>query len=262
MKKILLSLTLGCAFAAMLAAAQDDPRKSLQQSIEKVRAKSCYTVKFKAVMHAPNSDPLVIEGTSVWVKPNVLWVHYKASGGDEKRIVRVGDKAWVYHELIEDWVTAEEMGNSGAGRGVQCPDDVMSVIHKHAQKVVAGGNEKVGGRNTTVYETSLTGPEIVNVMKEQPLQANFIWKESKVSGRFRVDPADGLIYKFSSTAVLKSGDENLKGNVEYTSDVEVLSYDKDRSLSFSVNDPQTGKATALTVPKYITDAIDKTVPKK
>ena len=73
--------------------------------------------KFKARLTPPQGDALDYNGQCVWVSPGVLYIHYTASGGDEKNIVRVGNQVWVYHPLV-GWVTSDEAGMPGAGRGV------------------------------------------------------------------------------------------------------------------------------------------------
>lgn len=257
MRSALSALTLLGLFAASVGACypQDDPKEKLRKAIGKVREQKNYRVKYKAVIKVPNSDPMVIDGTSVWVSPGVVYVHYRASGGDEKRIIRVGNEVWIYHEFLEDWVTAEEMGNKGAGRGVQNPEEVLAVVQKHAEAVEAAGEEKVGKRSADAYGVKMTGPEIESIMKEQATAGTFDWKSSKASAKILVDKKDGLIYKFSSVADLKSTDPNVSGMVRYTAEVEVLSYGGAASYTFKVRDPKSGKEKAIPVPGEILDKI-------
>ena len=236
---------------------QADAGEKMRDAIEKARGQDSYRTKYRAVIKAPFSDPMVIEGASVWVKPGVLYIHYKASGGDEKRIIRVGEKVWIYHEFVEDWVTAEEMGNKGAGRGVQNPDEVLGVVLKHARKVSAGGNVKLGARATSAYDVAMTGPEIEKMMLDYTSQGTFDWNKSKASARVLVDPKEGLIYKFKSDADLMSTDPKVNGIVRHSAVVEVIEYGKPTPLKFTVRDGRTGKQTTIPVPEFIKKEIEK-----
>ena len=67
----------------MLAALlQADAPKAAKEAIEKTAAASSYRVKFTATIKTPGSDPLVLDGETVRLKGGVLYIHYKASGGD------------------------------------------------------------------------------------------------------------------------------------------------------------------------------------
>jgi len=77
----------------------NDPRSVLEHASYNTRTQKSYETRFKARLSATGA-PLDYEGQCVWVRPGVLYVHYTASGGDEKMIVRAGDKeTWVWHAL-------------------------------------------------------------------------------------------------------------------------------------------------------------------
>ena len=95
-----------------------DPRSVLEHAAFNTRNQKSYETKFKAVLTTTGSD-LVYNGRCVWVHPGVLYVHYTASGGDEKMIVRAGDKdVWVYNTLV-GWVTADEAGMAASSAVTQ-----------------------------------------------------------------------------------------------------------------------------------------------
>lgn len=229
-----------------------DPPTAAKAAIDKARAAKSYHSKFKAVIEAPGSDPLKIEGESVWVNPGVLYIQYTGSGGDEKRIVRVGGKVWIYHEFLEDWVTAEEMGTPGAGRGVQNPDEVLAVLLKHVDRVKADGN---------AYVLDFKGTDIEKIMKEQASQGTFDWKNSKALAKIFVEKEQ--LKRFTSSAELVSLEENLKGKVvKYSAEVEVLSYDTKTSMEFTVLDEKTKKKVPVAVPDHIKKEISGYLAKK
>lgn len=200
-----------------------DPKSVAEYAAYNTRSHGSYETRFKARIAPPKGDPLDYQGQSVWVKPGVLYIHYTASGGDEKKIVRAGDKVWVYHVLIEDWVTAEEINTPGAGRGIQNPDDVLGVLSQHL------GGAKFAAPH--VVGLSFSGEDIEKVMKEQAQKGAFDWKKSDATLSIEVD-GETRLKKFSCRASLTSTDPNVSGQVGYTAEVEVLAYDGAREMVF------------------------------
>ncbi len=247
MKAIVAVIVAGCS----MQAAQDAP-KAAKDAIEKVAASSSYKVKFTATIKTPNSDPLVLNGETVRLKGGVLYIHYKASGGDEKRIIRVGEEVWLYHDLAEEWVSAAEAANPGAGRGVQNPEEVLGVVVKHLEKAAfAAGGKQV--------DLKIDGTDIEKIMKEQANQGAMNYKESSAEVSLGL-AADGRISKFTCAAHLASTDPALKGQkVEYIATVEVQSYDTEKDLKFTIPDPKTKKPVELAVPDEIKKKIEKAI---
>ncbi len=238
----------------LLAAAVlvQDPASDADKAIKKLRGEKSYRTKFKATIEAPGSDPLVVQGESVWVKPGVLYIQYLGSGGDNKRIIRVGDKVWVYHELLADWVSGEEMGTPGAGRGVQNPDEVLAVLLKYAQKAkTADGALEIG----------FAGGDIETIMKEQANSGSFDWRKSKAAARLFLKA--GEVHRFTSTAELISVEESLRGKiVKYSAEVEIVNTSRDTSLKFTIVDERTKRPVEVPVPPFIEKEISGYLVKK
>jgi len=200
-----------------------DPRSVLEYAAFNTRTQRSYETKFKARL-TTSGAPLDYEGRCVWVHPGVLFVHYTASGGDEKMIVRTGPAdAWVYHSLVGDWITADEIGMPGAGRGIQNPDEVLSVVARHSgsAKLIRPG----------VVELSFSGDDIEKVMKEQASKDSFNWKESSAKLELSVD-AENRLAQFTCDATLKSANPAVKGEVRYTAEVTLVAYNSVRELKF------------------------------
>jgi hypothetical protein len=156
----------------------------------------------------------------------VLYVHYTASGGDEKRIVRAGEKdVWVY-DLLVGWVTADEAGMPGAGRGIQNPDDVLLVLSNNS------GTSKMAAQPGAV-EMAFTGGDIASIMKEQANKGAFNWKDSKAELTLAVD-AENRLQKFTCDATLAANAANGGGpaTVKYTGEVTLVAYNEATSLKF------------------------------
>tara|TARA_Y100000588_G_C14122390_1_gene867889 strand:+ start:276 stop:1028 length:753 start_codon:yes stop_codon:yes gene_type:complete len=236
---------------------QQDGSSLAAQAIEKTRTQESYHARFQAVIKMPKGDPYEITGESVWVYPGVLYIRYTGSGKDEKRIVRVGDKVWIYHEFLEDWVTAEEMGNGGAGRGVQNPEDILRVLQDHLENARLGDPSG----SVTPITVPLSGKDIETIMKEQANQSSFNWKKSRASIVLLVE--EGKVKGLQSAAALVSNDPNIEGQVvTYTAEVTVLSFNDKKRLSFEIKDEESGKTNPIPIPGYLEKAIKEFIGQK
>lgn len=200
-----------------------DPKSVLEHAAYNTRTQKSYEATFKARL-TTSGAPLDYEGRCVWVHPGVIFVHYTASGGDEKMIVRTGlQDAWVYHPLAGLWATADQMGMPGAGRGIQNPDEVLSVVSRHT------GSAKL--LKPGVVELTFAGDDIEKVMKEQASKDAFDWKESTARLELTVD-AENRLQSFTCDATLKSTAAGVKEKIRYTAEVTVAAYNGARELKF------------------------------
>lgn len=234
------------ALAAFMGAASNppaqDPPARTKTAVEKTRTQKSYSVSFTAVIQAPDSDKVTIQGESVWVAPGVLFTQYSGAGGDEVRLVRAGEDVWLWHIMVEDWVTAEEAGKAGAGRGVQNPDEVLQAILKVADQAVASGKAAAG----EVLEMKLDGAALQKVMKQQALDGKLDFANSTGTLRLILNPADGLMLGMQVSADVASTEPHLKGKkIGYSADVKLKSYNKDFGLEFKAQDIVKGKSITL-----------------
>lgn len=200
-----------------------DPRSVVEHAAHATRAQKSYEAEWTARLAVPQSDPLDYKGRAVWVAPGVLYSHYTASGGDEKNIVRAGNKAWVYSALVEDWPTAQESGMPGAGKGLQNPDEALSLLAR-----VKGEARVVEPR---VVEVRLAGSDLEALMREQAQEGSFDWKTSQALVRLSVDD-QARLKTLSVKATLTSTDPKVKGAVDYAADVTVKAYNAKTELVF------------------------------
>jgi len=201
-----------------------DARSVLEHAVFKTRTQNRYEVKFKARL-TTSGAPLDYDGRCVWVTPGVLYDHYTASGGDEKMIVRANNDVWVYNALV-GWVTADEAGMPGAGRGIQNPDEILAVVGAHTEtaKLTKPG----------VVEMPLGGDDLEKIMKGQANKNAFDWKNSRADLSITLD-AEYRLQKFSCDATLLAigaGPNGANAQVKYTGDVTVVGYDGVDSLKF------------------------------
>lgn len=222
-------------------------------AVEKTRSQKSYSVTFEAVVKVPDSDPMRISGESVWVAPGALFTQYTASGGEVVRLLRFGEKVWLYHMLAEDWFSAEESGKPGAGRGVQNPDEVLLAVLKATDQAVAAGKETSG----EILEMMLDGPALQKVMRQQAADGSMDWKNSSGTVRL-VAGADGLMYRMQVSAEVASTKPELKGRkIGYTADVSLKAYNRDFGLEFTDIDPKTRRTIKLPWPPEFLAEVDK-----
>jgi len=200
-----------------------DPRSVLEYAAYITRTQKSYETTFKARL-STSGAPLDYDGRCVWVHPGVLFVHYTASGGDEKMIVRTSPAdAWVYHSVAGQWATAVEVAMPGAGRGIQNPDEVLAVVSRHTGSATL---IKPG-----VVQLSFTGEDIEKVMKEQASKDAFDWKESSATLVLSVD-SENRLQQFTCDATLKSTAPGVKEKVRYSAEVTLVAYNAARELKF------------------------------
>lgn len=202
-----------------------DAASVLEHAAYNTRTQGSYETKFKARL-TTSGAPLDYDGRCVWVNPGVLYVHYTASGGDEKMIVRAGDKdVWVWNSLV-GWVTADEAGMPGAGRGIQNPDEVLTLLAANS------GYAKLAKPGTV--ELALSGEDIEKIMKGQANKNAFNWKNSKANLGLTVD-AESRLQTFTCDATLDAigaGPNGGNATVKYTGEVTLVGYNGARELKF------------------------------
>lgn len=200
-----------------------DARSVLEHVTYATRTSKSYEASWKARLAVPRSDPLDYTGRCVWVRPGVLFSHYTASGGDEKKIVLAGPgKAWVHNDLV-GWVTADEAGIPGAGRGIQNPDEALAVIAKNP------GDAKLVGPGAV--EITFGGPQIAQIMKDQAQQGAFDWPKCRATLSLTSD-AQRRLKSLRCQATLVSADPKAQGEVTYDATIDVLGYDQASELTF------------------------------
>ena len=198
-------------------------RSIVEHVVFSTRTQPSYEATWKGRLAVPRGDPLDYQGRCVWLRAGVLFSHYTASGGDEKKIVRAGpDHAWVHNALV-GWVTADEAGLPGAGRGIQNPDEALGVIARNpaTAKLVEPG----------VVELTFEGADIEKIMREQAQQGAFDWKKSKAVLRLAAD-AQHRLKSLSCKARLTSADPKVEGTVEYDATIDVVGYGGATELQF------------------------------
>jgi len=204
-----------------------NPRSLAEHAIYNTRTRS-YQTRFQARLAAPQGDPIDYKGTSLWISPRVLYIHYTATGGDFKNIVRADavrgvPNVWVWFEGAGEWVRPDELGSPGIGRGIQNPDEILETLSQHLEGARLLGPGVVG--------VPFAGEALEKVMKDQARAGSFDWKESTATIELHAD-AETRLKKLVCRAELKSADPNVRGTVKYSGEVEAETYAPEREMKF------------------------------
>ena len=222
----------------------DDARSVIEHAVARTRGRKSYEVAWTARLAPPKGNVLDYKGICVWAAPGVLYLDYSATGGDEKKIVRIGDDvAWLYEIVAGLWVRADEAGFPGAGRGFQNPDEILKLLGRSpgTAKLVKKGE----------VELTLTGDDLAKLMEGQAQQGSFDWKKSRAAVALLTD-AEGRLQRLGCTASLVSTDPEMKGEVVYTAGLDAKSYDTRPSIEFKDE-----KNRPIPLDKRMIEAVEK-----
>jgi hypothetical protein len=214
-----------------------DARSVVEHALYNTRSQKSYETAFWARLEAP-LGAYDYKGRSVWVSPDILYLEFSGSGKNEQKIVRAGEKSvWVYHSPSGQWPRAEELGDAGAGRGIQNPDEVLGLLAKHTAtaKFLKSG----------AIELAFTGNDLVKIMKGHAGAINPKTSSAKVE---LVVDRETRIEKFAcdATLVLLAGDKN-----RYTSEITLVGYNGATGLVFTDE-----KKRPIPLPAPIKEGID------
>jgi hypothetical protein len=193
-----------------------DPKSIVDHAIFNTRTQKCYETIYTARL-ATTAGAIDYKGRSVWVAPGVLYLHFTATGKDEQKIIRAGEKdVWVYHSL-GGWGSDAELGKVGYARGIQNPDEVLGVLAKHTE---TGVKQLKPG----TLAVSFNGQAIARILQGQ-FQGGINPATSSAAVHLEVD---------DSIRIRKlTFDATVNGTNRYTSEVTVVAYNDATELKFT-----------------------------
>jgi hypothetical protein len=197
-----------------------DPKSVLEHAIFNTRVQKSYETAYTARL-ANNIGAIDYKGRSVWVAPGVLYLHFTATGKDEQKLIRAGEKVWLHHSL-GGWGTDSELGKVGYGRGIQNPDEILSAL---SQRIDAGVKQVKPG----LLAVALNGPAIAQIMKGL-IQGVINPANSEATLQLEVDDTF-LIRKMMCDATV--GLVGGGGVNRYTSEVKVVGYNDATEIKFT-----------------------------
>jgi hypothetical protein len=206
--------------AALLTQAIDpkDAASVLEHAVAATRTQKSYETSFKARLSVAKGD-IDYSGRQVWVSPGILYLGYTATGGDDRKIVVAGKDAWIYTAQAGEFMSADENGASGAGRGIQNPDEVLAMVGKNCKSAKF--------RKSGAIELSFAGHDLKQILKDHVQDAGINWAQSSARLELNVD-ADRRLKNCSCAASLAG-----KGPIQYSMDLTFVSYNTTAELKFS-----------------------------
>jgi hypothetical protein len=195
-----------------------DAGSALEHAVANTRSQKSYETSFKARLTAAQGG-IDYSGSQVWVSPGVLYLGYTATGGDDRKIICAGKEAWVYSATARGFLTADDNGASGAGRGIQNPDEILAVVGRNCKtaKFLKSG----------AIELSFAGDDLKQILKDHVPAGEFNWAKSSARLEFTVD-ADRRLKTLSCAASLDGKDPG-----RYSMDVTFVSFNTTKELKFT-----------------------------
>jgi hypothetical protein len=197
-----------------------DPKSIVDHAIFNTRTQKCYETAYTAQLTTP-AGVIDYKGRSVWVAPGILYLHFTATGKDEQKIVRAGEKdVWVHHSLA-GWGTDAEAGKVGYGRGIQNPDEILSMLANNTDtaKLLKPG----------LVAVTFNGQAIARIMRNL-VPGGINPNASTAVVRLEVDETVRIRKLTCTAAVALVGNGGIN---RYTSEVTVVAYNDANELKFS-----------------------------
>ncbi len=240
-------------FALLLAAAglpgaparaeDPAPADACRKAIEAVKAQPGYTARYKASIRKSGSDPFEQAGTAVR-QGDLLYREGRRE--DEKdpsvRLYRRRGRLAVFEPRTEQWLTAEQAGDPGLGKGLEDPDVAMDFLLGSMGGATEGAaREAVGGVPCRSYALALDRQKLAAKVQEQYEAAKDLdWEKAEVGAQVLVGGEPALPRLFRINGVLPSKgkpEERVTLHIE----VEVQGY---------------GAGTVPAMPKDVKDILD------
>jgi hypothetical protein len=139
------------------------------------------------------------------------------SGGLDRKIIRTGDKVWIYSGP-NGWLDAVDHADDGAARGIQHPMEILEIVGRQA---AAATRTKAGASIT------LIGAALQAALKDH-VKEGVAWAKSSAKVDVTVD-AGGRLKTLSCDASLESN----QGKIQYTMEVSLVGFNAVTELKFT-----------------------------
>lgn len=210
----------------LLLLLQETPKARLDAALKAAREAETLTYRYALKTEIPMSDPFEASGRGVTGPERLVFLDVVGTGGIDKKMIVSPRGTLIWHAFLEDWVTAEEYGDPGAGRGFQNPHDLLEVI----AGVTAGAAAAEGG-----VKLRFEGKAAVDLLGQlqidpRRLKAEGTWSEVVV----RFD--GGRIASLHSNAHINFAEQadaaQQIDSFEYDVKVDVEAYNRDKRPSW------------------------------
>lgn len=207
-KQSLICICLAALIPGVRAGAQGEPGKEdagslLRKALETTRASPSLRSHYTFKIQVPGQKPVEIHGTALIVG-DLVFIEYRGTADQVKFIVRKGDRVLQWHFTAELWVDSrKDMGDRGAGRGLQNPNEVLDLIASHSKDAVAA-RETAEERTVSL---TLGGETLRPLLRFDLREEEVDWSRTEVKGELDVRKADGWISRIRCSAALPTRDQ-------------------------------------------------------
>ena len=188
---------------------------------------------------------LLIEGDAVWISPDLLMTQYKSTAGRDIYGFSAGDRSWVYHEVVEEWITAQEAGLETIGRSFQNPAKLLKLFQGDCGVV-------------TLTTASANSPDKGPVLKLAPSRQLLETIETEwilVNGKgyeylggyvlFTLDPGLQQILEITYLLSYMTKDDSLPGKLELDGECVIVGSGSCLPLNYTRTNWRTRKEEAI-----------------
>lgn len=129
-----LALLAGCAAPPPeVVPPSPEDRARLQERVRSALEAPFVLARFYAEHEVDGRVRISCRGIARGFRSGVVWIEEESLSGSTRRLLRVGDRAWVYED---GWRAAGEKGLDGLGTGFQNPQEVLLVLEAAAERFV------------------------------------------------------------------------------------------------------------------------------
>jgi hypothetical protein len=201
------SIAAAFAVAAFASTASADPpaADAVKQALQAVQAQPGYAARYKASIRKTGSEePFEQEGKAIR-QGDLLYREGRRPGERELsvRIFRRAGRIAVFDLRTEQWLTPDQAGDPGAGRGLEDPDAAMSFLLRATTDASVSGTENAGGLACRRYDVSLDKQKMAEEVRAQFQAAKDLdWQRSEVRTQILIGGEPALPRLFRIEGVL------------------------------------------------------------
>lgn len=228
--------------------------RKVRTAIELLSSLQSFEFKYHAELTFPKSSTVILDSDVIWMKPGITYTHFTATGGTERWTIKYGKAEWAYSPVINEWVTAEEMGLDPSDKSLVNVSSVISSVNKHFQesKLLRSRSKDA---EFSVYDFEMGDSTIKNILKEiLPEAETYRDLSFSARGTFQLDNCEFLKSLEMDIQVIdhKTGQRTKDIRIE----VEVLNLNR-AFPNWEVIDFVTGKPKELHVSRRIAQELEK-----
>lgn len=212
-----------CVGCAMVSIAQEN---LLKEIVDKTLSASAFSGEFTFETKLPNGDEFKYDGTFMF-QAGDLFLEYSGTGGKEVHAKRYkNNRVAVWHDVLEEWVDARQVGQDDTAKGIQSPKDLLERL-----KAMLSSLKNIKNNNKQV-SFSVAGLHIYEIVKEFVEKDGVKWTDSEVDSSIAFVES-----KFATEIIvggrLVSNQDQFRGKeISIKACLKLRDYDKEGKFSY------------------------------